>query len=108
MRQSLRILQQAVDSLPDGPWLTSDRKVALPPRSELSKSMEAVIHQFRLVSEGFKRPVGDVYAIVESPRGELVFYMVSDGTNMPYRMKVRPPSFCNLQALNQLVQGLPG
>ena len=106
MRQSLRILQQAVDNLPSGPWITGDRKVALPPRSELSKSMEAVIHQFRLVSEGFKGPVGDVYAFVESPRGELGFYLVSDGTNKPYRMKVRPPSFCNLQALKKLVQGV--
>jgi len=106
MRQSLRILQQAVDNLPDGPWLTADRKVALPPRAELSKSMEAVIHHFRLVSEGFKGPVGDVYAFVESPRGELGFYLVSDGTNKPYRMKVRPPSFCNLQALKKLVQGV--
>ena len=106
MRQSLRILQQAVDNLPGGPWITSDRKVALPPRSELSKSMEAVIHQFRLVSEGFKGPVGDVYAFVESPRGELGFYLVSDGTNKPYRMKVRPPSFCNLQSLRKLVQGV--
>ena len=106
MRQSLRILQQALDNLPGGPWLTSNRKVALPPRSELSKSMEAVIHQFRLVSEGFKGPVGDVYAFVESPRGELGFYLVSDGSNKPYRMKVRPPSFCNLQPLRRLVQGV--
>jgi NADH-quinone oxidoreductase subunit D len=106
MRQSLRILQQALDNLPPGPWQTSNRKVALPPRSELSKSMEAVIHQFRLVSEGFKGPVGDVYAFVESPRGELGFYLVSDGSNKPYRMKVRPPSFCNLQPLKRLVQGV--
>ncbi len=106
MRQSLRILQQAIDNLPDGPWLSNDRKVALPPRAELSKSMEAVIHHFRLVSEGFKGPVGDVYAFVESPRGELGFYLVSDGTNKPYRMKVRPPSFCNLQSLRKLVQGV--
>lgn len=106
MRQSLRILQQAVDNLPGGPWITSNRKVALPPRSELSKSMESVIHHFRLVSEGFKGPVGDVYAFVESPRGELGFYLVSDGTNKPYRMKVRPPSFCNLQPLRKLVQGV--
>jgi NADH-quinone oxidoreductase subunit D len=106
MRESLKILQQVLDSLPGGPWLTNDRKVALPPRSELSKSMESVIHHFRLVSEGFKGPVGDVYAFVESPRGELGFYLVSDGTNKPYRMKVRPPSFCNLQPLRQLVQGV--
>lgn len=106
MRQSLRILQQALDNLPDGPWLTNNRKVALPPRSELSKSMESVIHHFRLVSEGFKGAVGDVYAFVESPRGELGFYLVSDGSNKPYRMKVRPPSFCNLQPLRRLVQGV--
>ncbi len=106
MRESLTILQQVIDTLPSGPWLTNDRKVALPPRSELSKSMEAVIHHFRLVSEGFKGPVGDVYAFVESPRGELGFYLVSDGTNKPYRMKVRPPSFCNLQPLKKLVQGV--
>src|SRR3989475_240752 len=106
MRESLKILQQVVDTLPSGPWITSDRKVALPPRSELSKSMESVIHHFRLVSEGFKGPVGDVYAFVESPRGELGFYLVSDGTNKPYRMKVRPPSFCNLQPLKKLVQGV--
>jgi NADH-quinone oxidoreductase subunit D len=104
MRQSLRILQQAMDNLPDGPWLTNNRKVALPPRSELSKSMESVIHHFRLVSEGFKGPVGDVYSFVESPRGELGFYLVSDGANKPYRMKVRPPSFCNLQPLRRLVK----
>ncbi len=106
MRQSLRILQQALDNLPDGPWQSDNRKVALPPRSELSKSMESVIHHFRLVSEGFKGPVGDVYAFVESPRGELGFYLVSDGSNKPYRMKVRPPSFCNLQPLGRLVQGV--
>jgi len=106
MRQSLRILQQALDNLPGGPWQSDNRKVALPPRSELSKSMESVIHHFRLVSEGFKGPVGDVYAFVESPRGELGFYLVSDGSNKPYRMKVRPPSFCNLQPLRRLVQGV--
>jgi len=68
--------------------------------------MESFIHQFRLVVEGFKGPQGDVYAFVESPRGELGFYLVSDGTNKPYRMKVRAPSFCNLQPLNQLVRGV--
>jgi len=105
MRASLRILQQALDRLPDGPVITSNRKVALPPRPELRKSMESVIHHFRLVSEGFKGPVGEVYACVESPRGELGYYLVSDGTNKPYRMKVRPPSFCNLQALGKMVEG---
>ena len=106
MRESLKILQQAKDNLPGGPWMTNNRKVALPPRTELSGSMESVIHHFRLVSEGFKAPVGDVYSFVESPRGELGFYLVSDGANKPYRMKVRPPSFCNLQPLRQLVKGV--
>jgi len=106
MRESLKILQQVKDTLPGGRWLTDNRKVALPPRTELSTSMESVIHHFRLVSEGFKGPVGDVYAFVESPRGELGFYLVSDGANKPYRMKVRPPSFCNLQPLKKLVDGV--
>jgi NADH-quinone oxidoreductase subunit D len=105
MRESTRILQQAIDQLPGGPWQTSNRKVALPPRAELSTSMESLIHHFRLVSEGFKGPVGEVYSFVESPRGELGFYLVSDGTNKPYRMKVRAPSFCNLQGLRKMVQG---
>jgi len=106
MRECLKILQQGIDRLPDGPYASANRKVALPPRGELSQSMESVIHHFRLVSEGFKGPVGDVYAFVESPRGELGFYLVSDGANKPYRMKVRPPSFCNLQPLKKLVDGV--
>jgi NADH-quinone oxidoreductase subunit D len=105
MRESTKILQQAIDNLPGGPWQTSNRKVALPPRAELSQSMESLIHHFRLVSEGFKGPVGEVYSFVESPRGELGFYLVSDGTNKPYRMKVRAPSFCNLQGLRKMVEG---
>jgi NADH-quinone oxidoreductase subunit D len=105
MRESIKIIDQAIRTLPGGPWITDNRKVALPPRTELPQSMEAVIHHFRLVSEGFKPPAGDVYAFVESPRGELGFYMVSDGSNKPYRVKVRPPSFCNLQALSKMIEG---
>jgi NADH-quinone oxidoreductase subunit D len=99
MRQSLRILQQALDRLPDGPVLIDDRKVALPPRGELVRSMEAVIHQFKLVSEGIHPPAGEVYAAVESPRGEKGYYIVSDGSNRPWRVRVRSASFNNLQAL---------
>ncbi|MDR7521991.1 MAG: NADH dehydrogenase (quinone) subunit D [Armatimonadota bacterium] len=99
MRQSRRIILQALDRLPDGPWITDDRKVALPPRAELVRSMEAVIHQFKLVSEGLHPPVGEVYAAVESPRGEKGYYIVSDGSNRPARVRVRAPSFNNLQAL---------
>ncbi len=105
MRQSRRIILQALDRLPDGPVLTDDRKVALPPRRELVRSMEAVIHHFKLVSEGFHPPKGEVYAAVESPRGEKGYYIVSDGSNRPVRVRVRSPSFSNLQALPVMVQG---
>jgi NADH-quinone oxidoreductase subunit D len=105
MRQARRIILQALDRLPDGPVLVEDRKVALPPRRELVRSMEAVIHQFKLVSEGIHPPKGEVYAAVESPRGEKGYYIVSDGSNRPVRVRVRSPSFSNLQALPVMVQG---
>ncbi|MDR5709362.1 MAG: NADH dehydrogenase (quinone) subunit D [Armatimonadota bacterium] len=105
MRQARRIVLQALDRLPDGPVLVEDRKVALPPRRELVRSMEAVIHQFKLVSEGIHPPKGEVYAAVESPRGEKGYYLVSDGSNRPVRVRVRSPSFSNLQALPVMVQG---
>ncbi len=105
MRQSRRIIQQALDRFPDGPWIVEDRKVALPPRGELVRSMEAVIHQFKLVSEGIRPPVGEVYAAVESPRGEKGYYLVSDGSNRPLRVRVRSASFNNLQALPVMVLG---
>jgi NADH-quinone oxidoreductase subunit D len=103
MRQSRRIIQQALDRLPGGPVLVDDRKVALPPRAELVRSMEAVIHQFKLVSEGLHPPVGEVYAAVEAPRGEKGYYVVSDGSNRPVRVRVRSGSFNNLQALPVMV-----
>lgn len=99
MRQSRRIVLQALDRLPAGPVLVDDRKVALPPRGELVRSMEAVIHQFKLVSEGIHPPAGEIYAAVESPRGEKGYYIVSDGSNRPFRVRVRSASFTNLQAL---------
>jgi NADH-quinone oxidoreductase subunit D len=103
MRQSRRIITQALDRLPGGPWIVDDRKVALPPRAELTRSMEAVIHQFKLVSEGLHPPPGEVYAAVESPRGEKGYYIVSDGSNRPARVRVRSGSFNNLQALPVMV-----
>lgn len=103
MRQSRRIILQALDRLPDGPIIVDDRKVVLPPRRELVRSMEAVIHQFKLVSEGFHPPRGEVYAAVESPRGEKGYYIVSDGGNRPARVRIRAPSFTNLQALPVMV-----
>jgi NADH-quinone oxidoreductase subunit C/D len=105
MRQSLRIIQQAMDNLPDGPVWTADRKMALPPRQELDTSMEAVIHHFKLNTEGFIPPKGEIYDSVESPKGELGFYLVSDGTPIPYRLRVRTPSFVNLQSTDTMARG---
>lgn len=105
MRQSLRILQQAIEGLPEGPINTSDRKVVLPPRHELDNSMESLIHWFKLGTEGIRPPVGEAYVPVESPKGEIGFYIVSDGTNRPYRMHTRAPSFMNLQALAKMCRG---
>jgi NADH-quinone oxidoreductase subunit D len=105
MRQSHRIARQALDSLEPGPWLTADRKVAPPPREELATSMESLIHHFKLYTEGYRVPRGEAYVCIESPRGELGYYIVSDGSARPYRAHVRAPSFVNLQALNTVSQG---
>lgn len=105
MRESLKICRQALDRVPDGPVHTSDRKVMPPPREELAHSMEAVIHHFKLWTEGIRPPAGEAYVGVESPRGELGFYVVSDGTGRPVRVHERAPSFANLQALPTLLQG---
>ncbi|MGH7612344.1 MAG: NADH dehydrogenase (quinone) subunit D [Candidatus Dormibacteria bacterium] len=104
LRESCRIIDQALRDLPSGPTNTSDRKVTPPPRSEIDTSMESLIHHFKLVTEGFRTPVGSVYHAIESPRGELGFLLYSDGENRPYRCKVRAPSFSNLSALHRMVQ----
>jgi NADH-quinone oxidoreductase subunit D len=98
MRQSVRIVQQCLDGMPDGPWIADDRKVVLPPRHELHTSMESLIHHFKLVTEGFRVPEGEVYVTVESPRGELGCYLVADGGPRPWRVKFRAPSFVALEA----------
>jgi NADH-quinone oxidoreductase subunit D len=105
MRETLRICRQALDNLPDGPVQTADRKVMPPPREELARSMEAVIHHFKLWTEGIRPPVGEAYVGVESPRGELGFYVVSDGSGRPIRVHERAPSFANLQALPRIIEG---
>ena len=105
MRQSLRIIEQALDNLPDGPVLTSDRKVVLPPREELDQSMESLIHHFKLMTEGFYPPTGQVYLPVEAPKGELGIYILSDGSPHPYRLHIRGPSFVNLQATDLMARG---
>ena len=99
LTESLRIIEQALDKLKPGPVKDPDRRISLPPRSELETSMEAVIFHFKLVTEGFHPPLGEVYVPTESARGELGYYIVSDGGSMPYRVKVRVPSLINLQSL---------
>jgi NADH-quinone oxidoreductase subunit D len=102
--ESVRIVEQALDGLPEGPWITDDRKVALPPRHELATSMEALIHHFKLVTEGFRVPPGEVYHPIESPRGELGCFVRSDGSSKPARVHMRDPSFVNLQATAPMVR----
>jgi NADH-quinone oxidoreductase subunit D len=97
-RQSTRIVEQCLDGMPEGPWIADDRKVVLPPREELHTSMESLIHHFKLVTEGYRVPEGEVYVAVESPRGELGCYVVSDGGSKPWRVKFRAPSFVALEA----------
>ncbi len=105
MRESLRIIEQALDGLPEGPYITQNRKVALPPRHELATSMEALIHHFKLVTEGFRVPPGETYAAVESPRGELGCFVLADGSAKPARVHMRDPSFSNLQSLKDMAEG---
>ncbi|HEY70078.1 MAG TPA: NADH-quinone oxidoreductase subunit D [Anaerolineae bacterium] len=105
MRQSLRIIQQAVDSIPAGPWRSNNRKFVPPPRSELGHSMEALIHHFKLWTEGFSAPKGAVYVPVESARGEIGCYLVGDGGPKPYRVHFQTPSLSNLQVLPVLAEG---
>lgn len=105
MRQSIRIIKQCVDEMPGGSVKTSDRKVAPPPRAEMKKSMEALIHHFKLYTEGYHVPAGETYAAVEAPKGEFGVYLVSDGTNMPYRCRIRAPGFAHLQGLDFMSRG---
>ena len=105
MRQALRIVEQALNKLPLGPVRSNNRKYVPPPRSEIGVSMEALIHHFKLWTEGFTPPAGSVYAAVESPRGELGVYLESDGSPKPYRIHWRTPSFTNMQVLPLLSKG---
>jgi NADH-quinone oxidoreductase subunit D len=105
MRQSARIVQQALDGMPGGAWKADAPHVVLPDRDKMKTEMEALIYHFKIVTEGFRVPEGEVYQIVESPRGELGYYVVSNGTSHPYRVFVHGPSFGNLQATNCMVQG---
>lgn len=106
MLESISIIEQAMGKLKPGPVLTDNRKVALPPRRLLVRSMEAVIHQFKLVSEGILPPAGEVYNCVESARGELGCYLVSDGSHRPHRLRIRSPSFPHIEVLKKVMSGL--
>ncbi len=106
MRQSIRIILQGLDKLKPGPILADCPQVCLPPKKDVVNTIEGLIHHFKIVTEGFKPEAGEVYVGIEAPKGELGYYIVSDGSAKPYRMKVRPPSFVNLQALPQMVEGV--
>lgn len=105
MEQSLSIVQQALDAMPMGPWQVDDPKIVPPPKWKLATNMESLIHHFKLYTEGYRPPAGEIYMRIESPKGELGYYLVSDGSSKPYRMHVRSPSFGNLQTLPKMIEG---
>jgi NADH-quinone oxidoreductase subunit D len=105
IRESIRLVHQILDRMPSGDYRIQDKKVTPPPRARIDESMEALIHHFKIFTEGFKVPEGEVYVAVESPRGELGCYIVSDGSSTPYRMHVRGPSFVNIQCLPHMMRG---
>ena len=105
VRQSAKIIKQCLNELPEGPIASLDRKVVPPKRGEMKQSMEALIHHFKLYTEGFHVPAGEVYVATESPKGEFGVYLVSDGTNKPYRCKIRPTAFSHLQAMDFMSRG---
>ena len=105
MRESVKIMKQCIEQMPAGPVKAADGKFAPPPREEMKRSMEALIHHFKLYTEGYRVPEGETYAAVEAPKGEFAVYLVSDGTNRPYRCKIRAPGFAHLQAMDVMSKG---
>jgi len=105
IKQSLRIIEQAIDRMPEGPFVVDDPHIVPPPKKGVYKNMENLIHHFKYVSHGFKVPRGEVYSAIEAPKGELGVYIVSDGTEKPYRLKIRVPTFMNLQTMDHLCTG---
>ena len=105
LRESLKIVRQCLQDMPPGPVKVDDRKISPPPRSEMKHSMEALIHHFKLYTEGYHVPEGETYTVVEAPKGEFGVYLVADGTNRPYRCKIRAPGFAHLQAMDFLCRG---
>jgi NADH-quinone oxidoreductase subunit D len=105
IRESMKIVRQILDRIPEGDYRIQDKKVTPPPRARIDESMEALIHHFKIFTEGFKVPEGEVYVAIESPRGEIGCYIASDGSSTPYRMHVRGPSFVNIQCLPHMMRG---
>jgi NADH-quinone oxidoreductase subunit D len=105
LRQAARIVKQALDGMPSGPWAAEAPKIVLPEREKMKTQMEALIYHFKIVTEGVRVPAGEVYQVTESPRGEIGYYIVSDGSTRPYRVFMRTPSFGNLQALGPMIEG---
>ena len=105
MRQSVRIIHQCLERMPSGPVMTQDRKVSPPPRGEMKSSMEALIHHFKLYTEGFHVPPGETYTAVEAPKGEFGVYLIADGSNAPYKCKIRAPSYPHLQSIDFMTKG---
>ena len=105
MRQSLKIIEQAIADLPEGPVHVDNPKITPPSRSEMKKSMEALIHHFKLYTEGYHVPAGETYTAVEAPKGEFAVYLVADGSNKPYRCHIRAPGFAFMQAMDFMSRG---
>ena len=105
MRESIKIIKQCINDMPPGPVSVDDNKFAPPPRESMKRSMEALIHHFKLYTEGYHVPAGETYTVVEAPKGEFGVYLVSDGSNKPYRCKIRAPGFAHLQALDMMSKG---
>jgi NADH-quinone oxidoreductase subunit D len=105
MRQSAQIIVQAMEGMPEGPFTAAAPHVVLPDREKMKTQMEALIYHFKIVTEGYRVPAGEAYQAIESPRGEIAYYIVSDGTTKPYRVHMRTPSFANLMALPKLLEG---
>jgi NADH-quinone oxidoreductase subunit D len=105
MYQSIRIIKQCIQEMPKGEVKSLDRKISPPPRLEMKHSMEALIHHFKLYTEGYSVPAGEAYAAVEAPKGEFGVYLVADGTNKPYRCRIKAPGFAHLQGLDFMSKG---
>jgi|TARA_B100000768_G_scaffold48113_1_gene46944 NADH-quinone oxidoreductase subunit D len=105
MRESIKIMLQCIDNMPEGEVINHDAKIAAPKRADMKTSMEAIIHHFKFFTEGFQVPAGEVYTAVEAPKGEFGVYLISDGTSKPYRCKIRAPGFAHLAAFNMLTKG---